>query len=204
MEQNKKKLVFKEEADFETVVYQDNVIKVKKFISFDDILYITQNYIHVYFETPSGFILSSHNHIGAEYSFILDVLERCTDIQLTIQTETNGQAVLVIDDLIKHKDLISDIQAKISNYYDVYNIVLSVVSDIKEQTALERSLGSVVDEAIKKLTTFLSNLKLKDGDISELKKITEEITSSEFVDKLRNVDKINSSKSPRKKVAKKE
>lgn len=187
MEESKKKLVFKEESDYTTISYQDNIIKVKKYISFDDMLSILHDYINVYFDTPSGFLLASHNCVGAEYSFLLGVIGKCTDIELS----KDNQMSLTIDDLLTHSDLVEEIKDKITNYTDVYSMARMLIVDIEKQKELDKSVGSVIDEAVKKLTVFLTNFKLKDTDISELRDMVKEINSSEFVEKLNRVQSLS-------------
>lgn len=140
-------------------------------------------FIHSYVEDLFKDEKFADNYLVAEWSLMLAILDKMTDIPVT-ETENNVDLSAVIG-----SGLWEEIKDHIYNYVDFRNDLNMVVENIKWQKSLESAVGTVVKNLSDKAFLFLdkmSNMDLSETGIktlvSELQKNTKEF-ETKFMNK---------------------
>lgn len=139
MLENKKQVTFKA-VGYAEVVFQDQTIKVKPYLSLTDQVAVLTAYLEEYFSSDASAVIRS------EFKLILAVLDYCTDIDVE---------KLSLNDIMANFKLWKEINSKIVNYGDFRAWIAKTIEEIREQKRLEKSLGNVVEKVLE----FISNLK---------------------------------------------
>lgn len=143
-------------AEYKDVIFKKLEFKVMPFISLATKTEMLNDYIGTLFKEGDP----KDNYIQAEYTLILEVVDKLSNIEV-IDLENK---VLSVDDIIS-SGLWEFLQSKIEGY-DSFRWELDAIIELKQkQLALEKSVGSVVEGLSLKLMLFLD--KLQDLDISE-------------------------------------
>lgn len=193
-----------------TLMHGEQVIKVKPFLSMEEQVELTRYYIEQYFQ-PSPQVGTEKDYLAAEFTLMLNVIDKCTDIMLF----ENDLPVMVAEDFLSNEDLWIEIKQKITNFWDFYTRLGRIISDIKEENQMKASLGYVLDgladrveDAISSLMTFepteenmgkIKELVAQVNSSPILKGVSEVLNVSEEVKKPKAVSK-KSAKSKKEKL----
>lgn len=132
MLENKQKVTFKA-VEYAEITFQNQVIKVKPYLSLTDQAAITAVYLENYFSEDASRVINS------EIKLILAILDFCTSIDIEN---------LSINDIMANFKLWKEINSKIVNYGDYRALLAKTIEEIKESKRIEKSLGNVVDKVI--------------------------------------------------------
>jgi hypothetical protein len=157
-----------EAAEIENTTFKflGNKIEVVPTITIEDQVLFIRNYLDNYFD-PSNDLISdtTTNYIGAEYALALEILDKYTNVDIS-----EDKDVLL--------SLTDEIFSKISNYSDFREKLWRVVSDKKEELDLEKSVGTVIDGLVTKVTDFierLASINIDDEGLAKLKSTAQEL-----------------------------
>jgi hypothetical protein len=99
------------------------------------------------------------NYFNAEWTLILSVVDACTNVPIIEESDNVDLDYLITSGLWEQ------IKAKISNYDEFRTNLNTVVKQISEQKALNKSLGVVFDKLVDQLFLFFD--KIGKLDLSE-------------------------------------
>lgn len=139
MLENKKEITFKPVSAAD-IIFQDQVIKVKPYLSLTDQIAILTTYLEEYFSSDVSAVMKS------EFKLIMAVLDYATNINVE---------KLSLNDIMANFKLWKEINSKIVNYGEFRSLAARTIEEIKEQKRLEKSLGNVAE----KILEFVNNLK---------------------------------------------
>jgi hypothetical protein len=154
---------------------------------------LVKDYIELYFADDNYL----DNYLKAEWNLIFGIVDKQTDIPVNeSDPELNNQSLEI---LITSGtwDRIKDV---LFNYTDLRNDIDNVVNRIKEEKALDKSVGNILDTFSGKITEFLNKISEMDLSESGLKNLVAELQ------KVANQydEKFNMTPKPKKKVVKKD
>lgn len=135
------------------VDFNDQEILVTPYIDINTQIMLIDNYIQMYFD--KGNIAT--NLVGAEYALILGLLDNNTNIKIDAENIDINQIVgSGLWDLVKDRIL---------NYQELRNLLGVVCRQIKDNIALEKSVGHSID----KIGNYVQNIveKIDSVDFSE-------------------------------------
>lgn len=144
--------------------FNDSIVEVKKFLNIETKIIILQNYINTLFQDGVDDGEYAINFVEAEYSIILAVVDKCTNIDIS---------EIKPDSIIN-----SGLWDKIINNIDGYFDFMDEVDKLVEIYEAKRSIGFVLDDLSKKLNGFLDNLSKMDMSKEGLDKLTKVLTES--------------------------
>jgi hypothetical protein len=143
-------------AEYKDVIFKKLEFKVMPFISLATKTEMLNDYIGTLFKEGDP----KDNYIQAEYTLILEVVDKLSNIEV-IDLENK---VLSVDDIIS-SGLWDFLQSKIEGY-DQFRWELDAIIELKhKQNAIENSVGKIVSNLSNKLMVFLD--KLNDIDLSD-------------------------------------
>ena len=147
---------------------------IEPFITFEHGRMLYANYEDTYFDKESTMV---ERKINADISFMLAVTDLCTTI--------NIEEIKDIDGFV-HGGLWKEIYSNITNYDEYVNNISILINRIEHQNAIEKSIGSVIDNLGNKLMNFIENIDLSTENID---KLINELSSSkdDFEKRLPNV-----------------
>lgn len=170
MLENKKEVTFKAVGHAE-VVFQEQTIKVKPYLSLTDQMAVLTAYLEEYFSPDASAVIRS------EFKLILAVLDYCTDIDVE---------KLSLNDIMANFKLWKEINSKIVNYGDFRSLAARTIDELKEQKRLEKSLGNVAE----KILEFINNLKdISPEMLDKAKELLGDVEKSEVFKKAVNTFK---------------
>lgn len=145
-------------------------IMVIPYISINNKRKIAEAYIASFFEEgkPGEFTL---NEIQAEYALILATVDLCTNLSVEFS-----------EDFIKFDNLIASglwdsIKDKIINYKEFREQLSDMVKHIREDIAVEKSIGSVFDKIFESITPLIEKLSVADISNEGIEKASATIMS---------------------------
>ena len=182
----KNKLSFPEfkEGDLAKVEYNGITILVQPYISFSQqqalIVKYLEEYFNPFFNAMAGV---PFDYLSAEEILKINVIDLCTNSKV-FEDEKGLKPSFSIDDLISRPDLWENIRGKIKNFNEFYSRLQHIVAERRSERELQKSLGSILDTAIDKLTEVLnklSTLNLTDKDKENIKETLEAVNNSEVM-----------------------
>jgi hypothetical protein len=145
-----------------------NLIKVNPILSLADQALMIQHYLGFYFDPLNEIIPgTSTNYIGAECSLIFEILDKNTNVNMTEDS-----------DVLISRGLWKEVSSHIINYSEFRQNLDRVVQDKKEELALEKSVGTVIDGLVTKVTDFierLASINIDDEGLAKLKATAQEL-----------------------------
>lgn len=164
----KKQKISLEDKKWARIDFNDNEIKVYPYISLSNKINLIKSYIESFFSDGDFYI----SYIQAEYSLILEVVDLCTDLDITD---------LKIDGII-NSALWEKIKASIKNYDDFRKDLDTVVRIMREDLAIKKSVGSAIDKFSEKAFSLIdkfSELDLSNENVGKLIESLNEISVKE-------------------------
>jgi len=148
-------------------------IVVLKHLSLDTKIALTANYISDFFNDDMRYI----NYVKAEYALILGVIDLCTNIEISN---------LEVDDIIS-SGLWDAVSARIIGYNSFKSEIQKIIDYMREDFAIDKSVGSVIDKAMAKIMEFLDGLTDLDLSVEGIKNLMSELSDSQnSIDKIIN------------------
>jgi|GEM_PF-2764440 len=147
------------------IAYKGNTVDIKPFITISEQIQLINNYISNYFlPDDNNVAMTRSDELNAEYALKLEVLDLCTSIEVD-----NNSMVVFYDELW------NEIEIHIVNYNEFRGILYGIMSEIKREQSLEKSIGSVIDNFSTKLEFVLNKLSeyISDFKIEDIEKIKE-------------------------------
>lgn len=144
--------------------YDDSTITVDPLITVSEKTFLINKYLSDYFESDANdkiITKTNYNLIKAEYNLIIYLVQLKSNIDATILTE----------DLDYYSSLIDMILSNISNYGQFRKTLDRIVSDVKEEILIEKSIGNVIDNLFNKALLILD--KFSDYDVEKIKEAKE-------------------------------
>ncbi len=144
-----------------TIEYNDTVIEVKPVLSLAEQSFLINKYVEDYFFSDEKIIkYPEYDFFGAECNLINYVYQTCTNID--IEDFEN--------DLYVDVKLWKDVISKIINFEDFRKKLDVIILDIKEEKALEKSVGEILNKASSELIRIINKFgDIKPEDISKAK-----------------------------------
>jgi hypothetical protein len=157
------------EAENVTFKLFGNKIEVIPVLTLEDQILLTIHYLNNYFDNSGELIPgTSTNYIGAEYALVLEIMDKYTNINIA-----------------EDKDVIlmywKNVCQYILNFPEFKCGLDRVVQDKKEELALEKSVGTVIDSLVTKVTDFierLASINIDDEGLAKLKETAKELMSN--------------------------
>ena len=144
------------EQEFEIVTFQKQQIKVKRYLSMDDIAKLVSSYIQEYFDVSDV----NQQLVFAEYFFKSNVFELATDY--TLQTEQFNEII--------SSNLLNEVMSKVNNTNEAREIITKTIQKMEKKNSFEAKLGSLTNKAVEILD------KLSEVDFN--KDVLESITNT--------------------------
>jgi hypothetical protein len=138
--------------------FQGQSIEVVPYITLENKIIFYTNYVNSLFENKNDGEFDPISYIEAEYSLILGVVDKCTNVDITSAK---------IDDIV-NSGLWDKIIDRIENYFEVYEDIRGIIARIDHK----KSIGNVIDGFANKLNMFLDNLSKMDMSSEGLDKLT--------------------------------
>lgn len=152
-----------EKAQVETVIFQGQVIPVKKYLSVEDISRLMSIYLSEYFDEQEPV---ETRVMMAEYAFHSNVFEIATGYEIPEDVFME----------VANTPLFEDVESKIKNIKQVKELI----ADTIEKMNMERSTSKKLSELVDKIYSLIDNLSSMPIDEEFLQKITE--TAKEIKD----------------------
>lgn len=153
------------------VIFKDQTIKVKPYLSLTDQAAVLAIYLEEYFSPDASAIIKS------ELKLIMSILDYCTNIDVE---------KLSMNDIMANIKLWKEINSKIVNYGDFRALLARTIDEIKEKNRIEKSLGNVIE----KILEFVNNLKdVSPEMLAQAKDLLGEVEKSEVFKKAVNTFK---------------
>lgn len=171
--------------------FNDQEVIVVPYIDMTTRIVIIKNYVGMLFgagDPPS-------NLVGAEYALMLGVLDSNTNVDISNEIDIDAIVGSGLWDLVRNK---------IENYQELRSEIGSIVRQVREEIAFEKSMGNSFDKIAKSIEKFfqnISNLDLSESGIKDLlDKMKLELTEYKKITQ----PEIKPVKKTRKKVAEQE
>lgn len=168
------------------VMYNNQEVMVNPFLSLSAQLFLIRKYVEDFLTQPEGVEKipgTRYNYFIAEANLAMRVLEICTNIDRSSIT----------NDLVADVEFYWEVISKINGFEAFSQKLNNIVNEIKEQDALDKSVGSVIKEISVKAFDFLDSLPNMDPE--ELKTLAGQ--NSELFKKLSDSPLMGTAK-PRK------
>jgi hypothetical protein len=141
---------------------EDYFIEVRPYLDVAEQSELIELYLDSYFNSDN--YGNEQSQIIAECAVVLYILDHLTNVEISNED---------IDNVLASK-LWSYVKERISNYDDFRHNLNEVIKNKKEQIALEKSVGVMVDKAVNKVVELVSNIS-QNTDVDKIKEV---ITSS--------------------------
>jgi len=166
-----------------TITFNEKIIYVDSFIGLGDEITLYSNYLETYFDESEDLV---SRYMNAKYSFILGIVDLCTNIDIKNENKEGVDEGIDTDGLIGN-GLWDDIVSKITNYKEVKDGIDKLVKNMEDRIALEKSIGGVIDSAVSKFMSFISEIDLSSENIEKLTKELREFGQDGMDKKLSNI-----------------
>ena len=133
--------------------WKGNTIKIKKYISEGDQVFLYKTYVDIYFENTDP----ATRYLSANYSMVLAVINLCTNI--------NTQD-LVLSDVIS-SGLWALIRKNIVNYNYVMKDIEKLAEMISKEKQIASGLGFALESVVAKVVSAIENSNITDDNIKE-------------------------------------
>ena len=192
---NKIKIGFQEKKP-ESFLYDGTAVLVYPYLSLENQQAIMANYVAQYF-SQSSMNLTPFDLMNAEYGLILNIIDVNTNIMVmeAVEVKEGGESIpdrpaFTMNSLFESPDLWENIKLKIKNYDEFRRILDKVVLEIKEQRAVQVSVGNVIDSIYENITAFISGLvstEITDENIGKLKALVRELGDSPIIQAMKAI-----------------
>jgi hypothetical protein len=144
---------------------------IKPYLSLDDKLKLSEAYFNAIFKNDDADYTYAMKEFEAEYAVIIGVVDLCTD--LSIDSENNSGF-----ENITSSGLWEFIRGQIENYYEFRNELNNIFAHIREDNALEKSIGTTFDRLANAIMEIVE--RFANADISDegMKKAAETFKTS--------------------------
>ena len=149
--EEKRKITFKK-IGIPPILYEDTSINISPYVSLANKSILMQNYVDIMFEDSDLSMVD--RYLQAEYALILGTIDLCTDIE--ISEDINE---------IFESGIWEKIKPHIRNYDEFKLDIEKVMSIMREDVALEKSIGTTFDNLAVWIYGFLENIS--ELDLSE-------------------------------------
>lgn len=167
---DKKILSFKAlEPAYDTIMFQEQVIKVKKRLSTSDISTLVEGYIREYFsesEAPTQVVF-------AELSFKSILFDIVTDVEISEND---------FSEIIK-TSLFDDVAEKVVNLKDVRFIIEKTIEKIEKENSIENTVKSIGDKLMETLEN-LSSMNLDQSLVDNINKTIGDIRGMNIAEEI--------------------
>jgi len=156
----------------EIIEYNGVKIEVDSVMSAGQQTILIKHYVDEYFAYNSERLIdnSQYNYLDAEYNLMNYILQLCTNVDTANLDE----------DIYSDFEFWRKISGAIKNIDDFKHKLHRVVQDIKEQKAIENSVGEVVNKLVEKAYVILNKVsEISPEDIAKLQD-----TGKELIEKL--------------------
>lgn len=154
---DKKVLQFVEEKEqFDTVIFQGQVISVKKFLSLEDITKLMSIYLSEYFDEDEPL---ETRVMMAEYAFHSSVFEIVSGFEIPENIFME----------VSNTSLFEDVESKIKNINKVRELIFNTIEKMNSERNTSKKLSDLVD----KVYSLIDNLSSMPVNEEFLNKITE-------------------------------
>jgi hypothetical protein len=178
-----------EPADTVSFNFQKQEIKVFPYVSVTN----KQLFMHYYLDAMVEDKPLDVKYLQAEYTIVLAIVDNLTNISITD---------LDID-LVISSGLWDKIKSRIVNYDEFKSEINEVVKMMREDVALEKSIGTVLDKTSASITNFLSNISNVDLSKEGVSKILEALNfEKNELNKIVDPSKVTEPVTPKKKAKK--
>lgn len=147
-----------------TLDYKGVQFEVLPFLTLAEQVFLINKYVEQYFSKATNGILISgtnYNYMNAEYSLFNYIL----------QANTNIDTDSLPEDFYADAEIREKITSSIVNFYDFKSKLNYLINEIKQQMALENSVGKVLSDLVDKIYAFLAQMSdVKPEDIEKLQK----------------------------------
>jgi len=153
--------ISEKELEFDTVLFQGQVVNVKKRLSAEDIVSLVGTYISEYFsvsEVKTQVIL-------AEYALQTKVMDVATDVQIDEDSISSLVSTSLVEDVI----------SKISNYPFVLDIIKKTIQKVELDNSFEKKLSILADKAIEAVGK-LSESGFDKALLEDMKEIVKDVS----------------------------
>lgn len=133
-------------------------IEVKPYISIDEKRRIAEAYLASFFDSDSENSISL-NEFQAEYALILATVDLCTNLSIDFSGDFEK-----FDNLIS-SGLWNQIKESILNYNEFRLQIDSIVKHVREDIAVEKSTGAILEKIVDSLNDILK--KVSSSDFSQ-------------------------------------
>jgi len=156
-----------------SIEYNGKSIEVKSYMGIAQQGILIEKYVEEYFsDNPERLIKASeYNYLEAEYNLMDYILQTCTNIDTKDLDE----------DVYANSDLFDRVAGVIWNYGAFKERLYKVVQEVKEQKAMDKSAGKIIEDLAEKANALLTEFgKLDPKEISKLQD-----TGKELIDELK-------------------
>lgn len=171
-----------EKESFKNVQFGDQVIRIKTFLSVEDIYIIISRYI---FEMFSKKEYDIQNILRAENSLIISLIELCTDIPLV---NDSGNSYFMVDDVLANYGLVELIKDNIENWsYFHHTVLYKTIQEEVKKREYEQSVSYKLEEIFNRAVAFLESLQdnnLSEEKFSQIRLLLKEIDDSPLLKKI--------------------
>lgn len=144
--------------------FEKNDILVKPYLSITDKVLILKTYIDNFFKEDN----LVESYLMAEYAIVLSVIDLCTNISIEDADVNNFIS----------SGLWAKIHPLIENYAELEIDIFNVIKYMREDIALEKSVGNVIDNTSAKIIELVNNLSKIDVSKEGLDKILNQINKN--------------------------
>jgi hypothetical protein len=175
-----------EAVEADTFKFGGNKIEVIPTISIEDQVQFIRHYLGNYFNATELIPGTSTSYFTAEYSLAFEVLDKYTNVKVFEESdlesaEDNIVVVSTDNNILISQGLWKEGSSRITNYPEFRQNLDRVVQDKKEELALEKSVGVMIDGLVTKVTDFierLASINIDDEGLSRLKETAKELMSN--------------------------
>lgn len=145
-----------QKEEFDTVIFQGQVIPVKKYLSIEDISRLLSVYLTEYFDEEEPI---ETRVMMAEYAFHSNVFEIASGYEVPEDKFME----------IANTSLFEDVELKIRNMYEVRELIFNTINKMNTERNTSKKLSELVD----RIYSLIDNLSSMPVDEEFLQKITE-------------------------------
>lgn len=153
--------------------YEGEEIKVFRYIPYQDMLLLASKYMESYFlsdKSETEMFLSEWNYFGAEHAFMMEVVDRYTNIMVF---DESGDFVLDVDGFLS-SGLWEDIKYGIENYHDVIGHIMIAIDNYKSEMLMKNSFERALQVLIDSVMSFVDRIS-QEGTEESLEALTNSI-----------------------------
>lgn len=127
-------------TEYDTITFQDQVIKIKKILPLEDVIQLVSTYLSEYYSESND----KSQVIFAEYGLQSTTFEVATDS--TIKADDFS--------VVASTSLFEDVISKITNFEFVKMIIGKTIEKIERENSLEKSIAKVTEKIVEAIQSF--------------------------------------------------